>query len=294
MDVNATIAAFLRSEELPDSYHKTIEQIYQPLAQSAVERFHRLHRSCVIGLCGPQGSGKSTGAAVMQILIQAQGLRAAVLSLDDLYLTHAERQRLAQTVQPLLATRGVPGTHDVQLGKNVIDHLLHAHHTALPSFNKATDDRRPQSEWKIFDGPADIVLFEGWCVGAHPQPSSALVEPINQLERERDPYGIWRTYVNNALVKYQALFLQIDFLILLEPPNFEIVARWRREQEDKLREKSAGETHLKIMTDTEIDEFIQHFERITRWIIKEMPSRADEVVNLDRNRRLIGSLNFRR
>jgi pantothenate kinase-related protein Tda10 len=70
-------------------------------------------RPLVVGLTGPQGSGKSTLAARLPDLLAAAGLNAGVLALDDLYLTKAERQRLAADVHPLFATRGVPGTHDV-------------------------------------------------------------------------------------------------------------------------------------------------------------------------------------
>ncbi|PTT43253.1 kinase, partial [Stenotrophomonas sp. HMWF022] len=70
----------------------------------------------ILGLCGAQGSGKSTIAARLAKQVE----RSAILSLDDLYLTRAERQKLARAVHPLFATRGVPGTHDVALGVETI------------------------------------------------------------------------------------------------------------------------------------------------------------------------------
>src|ERR1051326_1709165 len=66
-----------------------------------------------VGVTGPQGSGKTTLAAGMAPLLEEGGLRTVVLSLDDIYLSKAARQRLAATVHPLFATRGVPGTPDV-------------------------------------------------------------------------------------------------------------------------------------------------------------------------------------
>ena len=77
----------------------------------------------VLGICGAQGSGKSTLAEALAERLERDGLACAVLSLDDLYLTRAERERLARGVHPLLATRGPPGTHDTSLGIAVLDAL---------------------------------------------------------------------------------------------------------------------------------------------------------------------------
>src|SRR5690348_14070644 len=69
----------------------------------------------LVGLAGAQGSGKSTMAPRVAQQLEDAGLRTAILALDDFYLTHAERAERARTVHPLLATRGVPGTHDIAL-----------------------------------------------------------------------------------------------------------------------------------------------------------------------------------
>jgi D-glycerate 3-kinase len=238
----------------------------------------------VVGLTGPQGSGKSTLAAKAPERLAAAGLRAAVLSLDDLYLPKADRQRLAADVHPLLATRGVPGTHDVALGLEVLDRLASAGRTAVPSFDKGVDDRRPPSAWPIVDGPIDLVVFEGWCVGARPQPEAALAAPVNDLERSRDPDGVWRHYVNAALAgPYQALFGKIGFQALLQAPSFDVVLGWRLQQEHDLRARSPG----KGQTDAEIAVFIQHYERLTRWIAEEMPGRAEAAVQLGLQREVV-------
>ena len=69
-----------------------------------------------MGLSGCQGSGKSTLVkAIAHVLEDVHHVNAVVLSLDDFYLTKAERELLARTVHPLFATRGVPGTHDLDL-----------------------------------------------------------------------------------------------------------------------------------------------------------------------------------
>ena len=57
---------------------------------------------------------------VQRLLELVHGLRAAILSLDDIYLSGADRLQRANTIHPLLATRGVPGTHDVGLGLQLL------------------------------------------------------------------------------------------------------------------------------------------------------------------------------
>jgi len=242
-----------------------------------------------VGLCGAQGSGKSTLAAALAALLGARGLKVAALSLDDFYLTRAERQTLAKVVHPLLATRGVPGTHDVALALRTFERLASAGVTPLPSFDKAIDDRRPDAQWPRLDGPADVVLFEGWCVGARPQPEAMLQAPINALERDEDANGTWRRYVNAALEgPYRPLFEGFDRLLLLQAPSFEVVFEWRREQEQKLarRLEASGGDGRALMNEAQLARFIAHYERLTRHILAEMPSRADVLFALDAQRRL--------
>jgi D-glycerate 3-kinase len=239
----------------------------------------------VVGLTGPQGSGKSTLAEKLPPLLGARGLRTAVLALDDLYLPKADRLRLATDIHPLLATRGVPGTHDVALGLEVLASLTTERRTRAPSFDKGADDRRPHAEWPIVEGPAQVVVFEGWCVGARPQPPEALARPVNDLERERDPHGVWRAYVNAALAgPYRALFAGIGLQALLLAPGFEAVLGWRLQQEHEMQAKRGAVGQ----SDAEIAVFIQHYERLTRHIAAEMPARADVVVKLGPAREVVG------
>lgn len=223
-------------------------------------------------------------------------LAATCVSLDDVYLTRAERRELARRAHPLLETRGVPGTHDVPLAHRVLDVLTHstaARKVAVPAFDKAADDRSPEQKWPTVDVPVDVVLFEGWCMGARPQPPGALAEPVNALEAERDRSGRWRRYVNGRLRSdYASLFLRLDLLVMLRVPNFEKVLEWRRLQEEKLRQRLRGRSRIGAkppgMSDAQIAQFVQHYERLTRHMLKTMPDYADAVIDVDENHRMIG------
>jgi D-glycerate 3-kinase len=244
-------------------------------------------RPAVIGICGAQGSGKSTLARSLLRLCAKRGLAAAALSLDDLYLTRAERQRLAHDVHPLLATRGVPGTHDIALGLAVLAALGKGEPALLPRFSKAVDDRLPRSEWVPAPRGCKLLLLEGWCVGAVPQPAEALCEPVNDLERRDDRDGNWRRFANDALAgPYQQLFGRLDSLVLLAAPGFEAVFAWRLQQEEELR-ASAGPNAAGVMDAAQLARFVEHYERLTRHILVEMPGRADITVRLAEDRAVL-------
>ncbi|HLK26241.1 MAG TPA: kinase [Caulobacteraceae bacterium] len=270
----------------PEGYRDTLERFIAPLAARIGGRAQARPPGYVVGLCGAQGSGKTTAAHALRRLLAEAGLEAVVLSLDDLYLPKEDRERLAVEVHPLLRTRGVPGTHDALLGLNLIESLATAGETVTPRFDKASDDRAPAETWPRVEGPVDVVIFEGWCVGARPQPPSALTAPINALERDEDPAGVWRRYANDALAgAYRPLFDCIDELVLIAAPSFEEVLGWRSDQERALKAERGPDAG---MTDAQLARFVQHYERLTRHILAEMPARADVVVRLGGQRQVIG------
>jgi D-glycerate 3-kinase len=293
MTLPAAIEALIREEKLGSRYAETmLAPVLAPLAKDIAEAHTAKGDALVVGVCGAQGSGKSTAVKFLKVLLEGEGARIAVLSIDDLYLKREERQALAAEVHPLLATRGPPGTHDVPLGLKVIEGLTRAAADGavlLPRFDKAADTRASPSPQDLFQGAADIVLFEGWFVGAKPQADADLAAPINDLERFRDPEGAWRRYVNTALAgPYQELFGRVDFLALLAAPGFQQVQAWRTEQEQKLRAKveAEGGDASRVMTDAQVATFIQHYERLTRHILAEMPYRSNVTIGLDADRRV--------
>ena len=227
-----------------------------------------------IAIAGAQGSGKSTLGEVLTEQLVLSGISAVTCSLDDFYLERARRIELARTVHPLLITRGVPGTHDIELCATTLDSVTRGP-TSMPKFDKGLDDRIDRSMWPMAD-TADVVVIEGWCLGAQPQAADDLRAPVNELERDEDPDGHWRRFVNEALAGYQTLFTRFDRLVFLQAPDFDAARRWRAEQELQLpRERR--------MSAQQLQRFTAHYERLTLWMLKDLPNRADLTVTLDRD-----------
>jgi D-glycerate 3-kinase len=243
-----------------------------------------LHRGArVYGIAGLQGAGKSTLAAQVTMLARERGLRVATLSIDDVYLGRRERQRLARDVHPLLATRGPPGTHDLALACDTLDTLRAGSAVRLPRFDKAVDRRLPPSRWRMVR-QVDLVLFDGWCLKVPAETSAQLRDPVNPLERDEDPDGIWRRWCNERLGRdYPALWTRLDRLLWLQPPDFAPVARWRWQQEQAMRGAHSGRVG---MTRTEVGRFVQHFERVSRQALRTLPGIADRTMMLDERRRV--------
>jgi len=271
---------------IPDDMRAQLEQIYLPLAAWVANK--HTGRPLVLGINGAQGSGKSTLATILKTLLtEGFGLSVLTLSIDDLYLSKQHRQQLAKDVHPLFKVRGVPGTHDVKLGKQLFSDLLAGDvklPVSVPVFDKASDDLLPTKDWRRVENPADIILFEGWCVGARPQQEDVLGNPVNELERLEDDDGTWRRYVNEQLSgEYQQLFSYIDYLLMLEVPSMKSVLAWRTLQETKLAQARAeqGLPASNVMSASEVKYFIMHYERITCSILEEMPGRADILLRLN-------------
>ncbi|RLA47796.1 MAG: hypothetical protein DRR06_01365 [Gammaproteobacteria bacterium] len=279
---------FIKDQQLPKAFSTVVEDYYTPLAgwlhQQCIAKNRLRNSPLVAGINGAQGTGKSTLSRVLKIILEENyQWRVAILSLDDIYLTRAARHTLAQTVHPLLQTRGVPGTHDTNLGVEIIHQLKHlkaGQSIDLPRFDKARDDRKPTSEWETFTGPAELIIFEGWCVGSVPMEADRLTTPVNDLEAQEDQDGAWRRYINHQLqTSYRDLFDQLDVLIMLQAPDFDSIHRWRFEQEQKLA--ALGTATNQIMDKQALSRFIQHYERLTLHNLNEMQDRADVVLMLN-------------
>jgi D-glycerate 3-kinase len=243
---------------------------YRELAAILVCEWTSRPPKCV-GLAGGQGAGKSTLGRLIESAAAIVGLRVCVLSLDDFYLSRKHRRTLATRIHPLLETRGPPGTHDITRCLETIRRLAHPGEVELPVFDKGLDDR---SGTRRIRGPYDLVLLEGWCVGAKAVPEASLADPINDLERDHDVDGIWRRYVNARLAgDYSRTWSALDYLVYLRVPDLAAIRRWRLQQEN------SRPVHQRLDSD-EVDRFVQHYERITRSMMASLPKRADLTIRL--------------
>ena len=287
---------FISDHQLPESYIEQALRCFSPLAKSIADAQKKAKRTLLLGINGSQGSGKSTLADFLALLLRKNdGLNVVVLSIDDFYFTLQQRQSLAKRIHPLLITRGVPGTHDIELAIDVIQQLKDGTcPTLVPRFNKAIDDRYPEEEWQTITTKTDIIILEGWCLGAEPQAEDELFEPVNELEKVEDPDSRWRSYVNQQLQDvYPQLFNLVDRWVMLKAPSFDCVYQWRLEQENKLRSSELNSQHEtansadRIMDSKQIARFIQHYQRITEGLLETLPARVDYLFKLDKNRKII-------
>jgi D-glycerate 3-kinase len=284
------LSSFIEQHKLPDDFRLTVQKHYKPLADRIFSQFKKSDNTFFVGINGCQGSGKSTLTDFLaNYLITEYQLNVVVMSLDDFYLSREKRKKLATDIHPLLATRGVPGTHDVVALERIISQLK-AQETgfSIPRFNKATDDPYPEDQWQTIEKPIDIILLEGWCWGVKPQTAEQLKSPINELELQQDTNGEWRNFVNEQLKSaYVPLYEEMDFWLALQAPSFDCVYKWRLEQEQKLQAKNIGLSNSKIMTPAEILNFTQYFQRLSVQSCNSISQSADTIFYLDPSRQIM-------
>jgi len=290
---NLALQHFLGRHQLPESYLSMAESAFSPLIDEFNTQYQVNQKTYIIGINGCQGSGKSTLADYLcTVVAEKYHLATVALSLDDFYLTKAERIELARKIHPLLAQRGVPGTHDVNLAIDTISSLASGNKALITRFDKSMDDRVPEANSETITGHIGLIVIEGWCFGAKPQAPNSLIEPVNHLERSEDPDGVYRDYVNTALAtQYPQLFELVDSTAMLRAPSFKTVFEWRLEQEQKLIEKlrstKTDPASVSTMSDEEIRRFIQNFQRITEHCLEEMPTRVDHLFQLNAARQIV-------
>jgi len=278
---------FLNKEKIFDQSVATkianLKRIYIPVSFWIDNKYKKKGKTLFLGLSGGQGSGKTTVVGILKIILKKYFKRKThVSSIDDFYKTLEERNKISSTIHPLFKTRGVPGTHDTNLIKKFFDFIKKKKFRKFeaPRFDKSIDDRLKKKYWFNIKKKPEVVILEGWCVGAKPQTNLLLKKPINNLEKHEDKYLIWRKYVNKKLKReYKKLFAMIDYFIFMKIPNFNKVFKWRLIQERKLRKRS--HKAKKIMLYNEIKRFIMFYERITLQMLKVMPKVASIVLSLN-------------
>ncbi|NLH47308.1 MAG: kinase [Myxococcales bacterium] len=269
------LAAFQRLElRLDENLAPAAARVYWPLANKIAARCAGRDAPLLVGLNGPQGSGKTTGAALLRFLLGELGLAAVALSIDDFYLPWPERQAL-QAGHPdnpyYRVSRGNPGTHDLALAHRVLDTLSTAtatDSTRLPQFDKSLHDgkgdRLPPERWPVFHGRPAVILLEGWLVGAPVLPADLLdrlksTQPeVMAWERENDPDGRYGRALNEALGAYESVWNRLDVLVVLRIPSLAKIREWRTAQERELR-RAAGQG----MSDEETADFVKPYLLLT-------------------------------
>ncbi|MFB2969464.1 MULTISPECIES: glycerate kinase [Aerosakkonema] len=233
---------------------ETLWNLWLPLAMQLAEYRQHLGRPLIQGILGGQGTGKTTLAAILKIILAHLGYRTLGLSLDDLYKTYAERLRL-QEEDPRLIWRGPPGTHDVELGIAVLDKLRQQQgEIEIPRFDKSAwggsgDRTQPETVENV-----DIVLFEGWFVGVRPIDPAAFDTAPPPIVTEADRR--FARDMNAKLEEYLPLWERLDRLMVLYPTDYRLSQQWRRQAEQLA--KASGKSG---MTDEIVDRFVEYFWR---------------------------------
>ena len=197
-----------------------------------------------IGISAPQGAGKTTLTTRLLDLFREQGINAVGVSIDDFYLTHKEQVELAKQYpeSPFLQKRGYPGTHDLQLGIDVLESLQKGLQTLIPRYNKSAfegeGDRHEESQWSMVTQRQDIVILEGWMLGF----------------QARDNVTAELRLVNQFLGAYQAWFNFIDAFIYLQAKDYNYLLEWRVEAEEKMKKQG-----LEGMSREGIQEYVKTF-----------------------------------
>jgi len=247
-------------------------------------------RPYFVGLAGGQGTGKTTISSLIKIILTKYfKLNVFRISIDDFYKTRKERINLSKRVHPMLLTRGVPGTHDINMMLNFFrkSKSKKFKRLKLPTFNKAIDDRYNKKKWYDLKKRPDVIIFEGWCVGARAETNKTLKKSINSMEKANDHKLVWRKYVNQQLkTKYKKLYSQLNCMIYLKAKNFSLLQKWRLKQEHKLWLKTKKKGGHKIMSKGDVINFMQTYQRITQNMFKFAPKYSTIILNLNSNHQI--------
>jgi len=291
--VNKTCFEFIKSQETSKEKFKNKDKMIKsfliPISFWIAEKVKN-NKPYIVGVSGGQGAGKTTISSIISIILRKYfKLNVFTISIDDFYKTRKERFILSKKVHPTLKVRGVPGTHDINTMLNFFKRAKGKKFKSLklPRFNKAIDNRYNKKFWYLVQRRPDVIIFEGWCVGAKAEKNNTLKTPINSLEKLNDKKLIWRRFVNKQLKsKYKQLYDQLNCLLFIKSKNFSLLRQWRMKQEKKLRLRSKRFSNHKIMSDKEIVNFMQTYQRVTQNMLKNVPKYASIILNLNSNHQI--------
>ncbi|GES73682.1 P-loop containing nucleoside triphosphate hydrolase protein [Rhizophagus clarus] len=261
------------------------------LSNFIVENYNKFRKNSnitnkplIVGLNGTQGSGKTTIACeLVKSLKTTNDLSVVTCSIDDFLLTYKEQCLLAEKNfgNKLLEFRGQPGTHDILLGKQILQELCDVQqkyselqekleeggnlkfnnlNVSIPNYDKSLNngrgDRSPN--WNVVLPPVHIILIDGWSLGFKHLPYSKLKEvydnasscsklkshPLSHLE-----------IINENLKQYEENWYPFfDIFICIDAEDINYVYQWRLEQEHNM--KKMGKNG---MSDDQVKDFIDRY-----------------------------------
>ena len=233
-----------------------------------------------IMVAGSQGSGKSSLSKLIKLYLEKfYNKSVVIISMDDFYLSKKQRTQLSKNIHPLFLTRGVPGTHDLELLNRKIMQIFDKEFPVyLPIFDKVTDTRK-RTYRKVLKG--DVIIFEGWCAGAQPVNQSYLQKNFNNLEKYKDKNFIWRNSYNKYLNEYQKIFSQFNYFIYFQFNQWSHVLDWKYKQELELRDKKKDLALKKYLK-----EFIQYYEKVSKWMHLKVPKYCNILIKLNAHQKI--------
>ena len=102
----------------------SLKKNYIPISFWIEKKYKEKGKTLFLGFSGGQGSGKTTAVKILKIILKKFFKRKTyVCSNDNFYKTLEERNKMSNEIHPLFKTRGVPGTHDINLLKNFFNEV---------------------------------------------------------------------------------------------------------------------------------------------------------------------------
>jgi D-glycerate 3-kinase len=246
------LSEFPLYDDNPTLCLRTLWRFWLPLAINLANLRSQADRPIIQGILGGQGTGKTTLAKALSLLLKELGSATIALSIDDLYKTHAERQQL-KAEDPRFIRRGPPGTHDIDLGLDLLDRVqVQQFPIHVPRFDKSLHAGDGDRIEPLEVNQADIVLFEGWFVGVEPVDAAMFDQAPDPIVTEAD-----RQFARDCNIKlrdYLPLWQRCDRLAVLKPVDYRLSQQWRMQAEhDAIALGKDG------MSDAEIAAFVEYF-----------------------------------
>ena len=261
------------------------KNIMIPLLDRIISK-HKNHKTTIVGIQGGIGTGKTTLVNFLKEILKQMGYKVQSFSIDDFYKTRKERLELSRKFKQnpfYQISRGLPGTHRVNILWNTLQWIKKGKNFNIPIFDKSLYNaygdvlnKKIKIKKKL-----DFVLFEGWCIGI---PYTSIYElsailnkyKIKNLDYKPEHAKIVLKYVKS----YQKLWKYLDCIIMLMPKNPELHKKWRYQQELKLK-KVTG----KGMSKKEINRFVRPYIPFTYLCYEKI--KPDIKIELDEKHRFI-------